>query len=127
MPIAKIEVRKRRPPEQVQAIIEAVYQAQCEALQLPERDRTIRYIEHRPEHFHVPPDKDENYTLVEITLFAGRSLQAKRTLYKRIVKRFEALGIPASDVVIVLNEAPLENWGLRGGQPRQRRGSRSWV
>ena len=117
MPIARIEVRKIWPPEQVQAIIEAVYQAQREALQLPEHDRQIRYIEHRPEHFHVPPDKGENYTLVEITLFAGRSLQAKRALYQAIVKRFEALGIAASDVIIVLNEVPLDNWGIRGGKP----------
>ena len=117
MPIARIEVRKTWPPEQVQAIIEAVYQAQREALQLPERDRQIRYIEHRPEHFHVPPDKGENYTLVEITLFAGRSLQAKRALYQAIIKRFGALGIAASDVFIVLKEVPLENWGIRGGQP----------
>lgn len=117
MPLAKIEVRKSRPPEQVQAIIEAVYQAQREALKLPERDRTIRYIEHRPEHFHAPPDKDENYSLVEITLYAGRSLDAKRALYQGIVKRFESLGIPASDIVIVLNEVPLDNWGVRGGHP----------
>jgi phenylpyruvate tautomerase PptA (4-oxalocrotonate tautomerase family) len=117
MPLAKIEVRKSRPPEQVQAIIEAVYQAQREALKLPERDRTIRYIEHRPEHFHAPPDKDENYSLVEITLYAGRSLDAKRALYQGIVKRFEFLGIPASDIVIVLNEVPLDNWGVRGGHP----------
>jgi phenylpyruvate tautomerase PptA (4-oxalocrotonate tautomerase family) len=117
MPLAKIEVRKSRPPEQVQAIIEAVYQAQREALKVPEGDRTIRYIEHRPEHFHAPPDKGECYTLVEITLFAGRSLDAKRALYQGIVNRFEALGIPASDVLIVLNEVPLDNWGVRGGQP----------
>lgn len=117
MPLAKIEVRKTWPPEKVQAIIEAVYQAQREALKVPERDRTIRYIEHRPEHFHAPPDKGENYTLVEITLFAGRSPDAKRALYQGIVKRFEALGIPASDVLIVLNEVPLGNWGVRGGQP----------
>ena len=117
MPLAKIEVRKTWPPEQVQAIIEAVYQAQRESLKLPERDRTIRYIEHRPEHFHAPPDKGENYSLVEITLYAGRSLDAKRALYQGIVKRFEALDIPASDVLMVLNEVPLDNWGVRGGQP----------
>jgi hypothetical protein len=57
MPLARIEVRKTWPAEKVQAIIEAVYQAQREALKVPERDRTIRYIEHRPEHFHAPPDK----------------------------------------------------------------------
>src|SRR3989304_547724 len=55
MPLAKIEVRKTWPPEQVQAIIEAIYLAQREALNVPAHDRQIRFIEHRPEHFHVPP------------------------------------------------------------------------
>ena len=97
--------------------MEAIYQAQREALRVPEGDRQIRYVEHKPEHFAVPPDKTENYTLVEITLFPGRTLEAKRNLYKSIVRRLGALGIPASDVFIVLNEPPLDNWGLRGGLP----------
>jgi hypothetical protein len=90
--------------------------SQRDALKVPERDRTIRYIEHRPEHFHAPPDKGENYSLVEIILYAGRSLDANRALYQGIVKRFEAHGIPASDVLMVLNEVPLDNWGVRSGQ-----------
>ena len=49
MPLAKIEVRKSRPADQVQALIEAVYLAQREALKVPENDRQIRYIEHKPE------------------------------------------------------------------------------
>lgn len=117
MPLARIEVRRSRPAHEVQALIEAVYQAQREALRVPEDDRQIRYVEHRPEHFAVPPDKTENYTLVEITLFPGRSIEAKRALYASIVRRFGALGIAASDVFIVLYEPPLTNWGLRGGQP----------
>lgn len=117
MPFAKIEVRRSRPPEQVQAMIEAVYQAQREALKVPEDDRQIRYIEHRPEHFAVPPGKTENYTFVEILLFPGRSLQAKRQLYAGIVRRFGALGIAPADVFIVLQEPPLDNWGIRGGVP----------
>ena len=117
MPFAKIEVRRSRPPEQVRSLIEAVYQAQREALQVPEDDRQIRYIEHRPEHFAVPPGKTENYTFVEILLFPGRSLQAKRQLYASIVRRFGALGIAPADVFIVLQEPPLDNWGIRGGVP----------
>ena len=84
---------------------------------MPEGDRQIRYIEHKPEHFAVPPGKTENYTLVEITLFPGRSLEAKSALYQSIVKRFARLGISQSDVFIVLNEPPLDNWGIRGGMP----------
>jgi phenylpyruvate tautomerase PptA (4-oxalocrotonate tautomerase family) len=65
----------------------------------------------------VPPGKSENYTLIEITLFAGRSLEAKRALYQAIVKNLGALGIAPDDVFIVLNEVALENWGIRGGVP----------
>jgi phenylpyruvate tautomerase PptA (4-oxalocrotonate tautomerase family) len=117
MPFAKIEVRCCRPEHEVQAMIEAVYLAQREALQVPEGDRQIRYVEHKPEHFAVPPGKTENYTFVEILIFPGRSLNAKRHLYSSIVQRFGKLGIAASDVFIVLQEPPLENWGIRGGIP----------
>jgi len=117
MPLAKIEVRKTWPPAQVQKIIEGVYLAQRETLQIPEHDRQIRFIEHRPEHFHVPLGKSENYTLVEITIFAGRSINAKRTLYQSIVKNLGVVGIAPEDIFIVLNEVALENWGIRGGVP----------
>lgn len=117
MPLTRIEVRKQWPAEQVQAIMEAVLVAQREVLQLPAHDRQLRYLEHKPEHFHVPPGKSENYTLVEISLFAGRSIKAKRELYCAIVENLGALGIAANDIFIVLNEIALENWGIRGGVP----------
>lgn len=117
MPLAKIETRRPWPAKQELALMDAVYESFREALKVPEGDRQIRYIEHRPEHFGVPPGKTENATLVEITMFPGRSLDAKRALYAAIVRRFEALGIAPADVMIVLNEPPLDNWGLRGGVP----------
>lgn len=117
MPLAKIEVRKSRPADEIADIIEAVYKAQREALKVPEGDRQVRYFEHKPEHFAVPPGKTENYTLVEITLFPGRSLEAKRNLYKSIIRRFGDFGIDKTDILIVLNEPQLENWGIKGGLP----------
>lgn len=84
---------------------------------MPEDDRQIRYIEHKPEHFAVPPGKSDNYTFVEILLFPGRSTDAKRRLYKCIVSRFGKLGIAPTDIFIVLAEPLLENWGIRGGIP----------
>jgi phenylpyruvate tautomerase PptA (4-oxalocrotonate tautomerase family) len=117
MPFAKIEVRRSRPEAEVQALIQAAYLAQREALLVPEDDRQIRYIEHKPEHFAVPTDKTENFTFVEILLFPGRSLEAKRKLYASIVRRFGELGIAPTDVFIVLHEPPMDNWGIRGGQP----------
>lgn len=114
MPIAKIEVCRPRPAEQVHALIDAVYQAQLEALKVPEGDKQIRYVEHKPEHCPVPPGKTGNYTFVEFLLFPGRSLEAKRRLYQGIVRRFGELGIEPNDILIVLHEPPLDNWGIRG-------------
>ncbi len=117
MPVAKIEVRRSWPPEKQQRLIEALHAAMLDALKIPESDRQIRFVEHRPEHFAVPPGATDNYTLVELSMFPGRSLEAKRNLYQGIVKRFGEIGIEPKDIFIVLNEVPRENWGIRGGVP----------
>ncbi len=114
MPIVKIEVCRARPQKEVLAMIEAVYQTQLIAFKLPEDDKQIRYVEHKPDYFPTPPGKTENYTFVEFQIFPGRSLEAKRKLYEGIVQRFGELGIQPSDIIIVLHEPSLENWGIRG-------------
>jgi len=50
-------------------------------------------------------------------IFPGRSLDAKRKLYKTIVQNLNKLDIRPSDILIVLNEPPLDNWGVCGGTP----------
>lgn len=117
MPLSRIDVRRGRPDHEVRAMIAAVYEAQREALGVPEDDRQIRYVEYAPERFAAPPDKTDDYTVVEISLFPGRSVEAKRALYASIVRRFGEVGIAPSDIFIVIHEPPLENWGIRGGQP----------
>lgn len=117
MPLVKIETRRSWSTSQKKEIMEAIHSSMREALKIPENDRNIRFNEYHPEDFQVPPDKTENYTLVEITMFAGRSLQAKKALYQGIVSNLGKLGILAGDVFIVLYEVPLENWGIRGGIP----------
>src|SRR5690242_1626868 len=99
------------------AVIEAVQSALRVALHLPEWDRTLRLIEHAPDHFAVPPGRGPRYTLVEVTMFSSRSLVAKRALYQAIVRNLGALDVPADDVKITLIEVPPENWGVRGGHP----------
>jgi phenylpyruvate tautomerase PptA (4-oxalocrotonate tautomerase family) len=117
MPITSIEVKRNWPPEQQQFLIEATHAVMVEALKIPEHDKLIRFVEHRPEHFAAPPGTSENYTLVEISLFPGRSLEVKRKLYQGIIKRFGEIGIEPKEIRIVLYEVPMENWGIRGGVP----------
>jgi phenylpyruvate tautomerase PptA (4-oxalocrotonate tautomerase family) len=72
-------------------------------------------VEHAPENFEIPPGRGERFAIVSIEAFAGRSIDAKRALYREIVTRLAEVGIPKADVFIVLKEIPMENWGLRGG------------
>jgi phenylpyruvate tautomerase PptA (4-oxalocrotonate tautomerase family) len=90
-----------------------------EGLQTPQDDPAVRLSEYPPEQFSLPyPDRcSDRFTLVEVTMFAGRSMDAKRRLYDAIVRRLAALDVPASDVLIALHEPPMENWGVNGGIP----------
>jgi len=109
MPIAKIEARKKWSDKEKGELIESLHRAMMQALKIPFHDKLIRLIEHSPENFLVPPGGAENYTLVEITMFQGRSLDAKRNLYKEIVQEYGQLGISPGDIRIVLYEVPMEN------------------
>ena len=117
MPSAQIELRKKWSRSEKDRMILALHESMVECLKIPEHDKLIRLREYQPEDFIVPPGCTENYLLIEISLFSGRSLDAKRALYKAIVARFTELGIAKGDIRIILYEVPPENWGIRGGIP----------
>lgn len=116
MPLVRIEIIKGRPITERKRLLQAVHAALVEAFGIPEDDRTQRLVEHDSENFEIPPGRSENYTLVEITEFPGRSSTAKRALYKAIVRNLGEIGIAPDDVLVVLHEPSMENWGIRGGK-----------
>lgn len=117
MPNAAIEVRKQYTRDEETSIIDAVHAAMMEGLKIPEWDKTVRLIVHEPHRFPPTPGRDERYTLISIDLFTGRSLDAKKALYKAIVRNLAPFGIPGDHIKILLREIPAENWGIRGGVP----------
>lgn len=118
MPLVKVELLKGKSREYKKAILDGVHAALAESLKIPDHDRTQRLYELDPAHFEIPPSKTENVTLIEITMFKGRSTEAKKKLYRAIVRNLaESPGIEGNDITIVLHELPLENWGIRGGKP----------
>jgi 5-carboxymethyl-2-hydroxymuconate isomerase len=118
MPSVLIEVRKPYTHAQEVALMEAVHAALRAAFKILPGDRNVRLVVHEPHRFACPPDREEPecYTHISIDAFAGRSLDAKRNLYKAIVNNLEPFGIPKSHVKILLREIAQENWGIRGGQ-----------
>jgi phenylpyruvate tautomerase PptA (4-oxalocrotonate tautomerase family) len=115
MPIVHIHVTRGRPLSQREALMQGVHAALVEAFRIPAQDAHQILHEHEPENFGST--KGPLFTVVEILAFAGRSLEAKRALYAAIARNLERdAGTPADSLMITLLEAPLENWGIRGGR-----------
>lgn len=98
-------------------VIEAVQAALVSALKIPEKDRDVVIDTYDETTRIVMTGRSQRYTRVEVTLFAGRSMEAKRALYRAVVANLAELGVPETEVKTILIEVPTENWGLRGGYP----------
>jgi phenylpyruvate tautomerase PptA (4-oxalocrotonate tautomerase family) len=116
MPIVTISLRKGKTKKEKKAFLDAVHDALVAAFKIPDSDRIQKIIEFDDENFEMPQGKTPQHTIIEIAVFPGRSREAKKELYRLIVEKLAALGIPANDVFVLLNEQPLDNWGIRGGQ-----------
>jgi phenylpyruvate tautomerase PptA (4-oxalocrotonate tautomerase family) len=114
MPFARIEVIAGRTPAEKRALLDAVHRSLVEALKILDRDNNQRIVEYAPEDYDLPPSGTAKRTYIEITMFPGRSDAAKRRLYQLLVERLEALGTPRKDVVVVLHEPAMVNFGFAG-------------
>jgi phenylpyruvate tautomerase PptA (4-oxalocrotonate tautomerase family) len=119
MALARIEILEGRALQDKQRMVDAVRGALAEALQAPADDPVVRLVEYPPSLFTVPyPDRhSDRYTVVEVTMFAGRSTDTKRRLYRTMVAGLAAVDVPRDDIVVVLHEPPMHNWGVAGGSP----------
>lgn len=117
MPDLLVELRGAWLGERKAAFIEAINAELAAALETPPEETLLRLIEHAPDAFLVPKGSGERFARIEITLFAGRSMAAKRRLYQALVQSLAPFGVTPADVKIVLLEVPKENVGLRGGKP----------
>jgi phenylpyruvate tautomerase PptA (4-oxalocrotonate tautomerase family) len=115
MPLVKIELKEGHDLSTLLKMKELVMDAVINTLKLPNDDRNIRICEYKSELFSM---KKSYEILVEITLFSGRTAETKKKLYQQIVGSLEEEGICSKEnIFIVLNEQPLQNWGIRGGIP----------
>ncbi len=115
MPDVLVETRGGWLGAERAAFLEAIHAAMVEALHIPPDDKVLRLVEHPADCFAVP-DGAGIFVHIEITMFAGRSLSAKRALYQAIVGRIEPFGVQPGDVKIILLEVARENVGMRGGK-----------
>lgn len=122
MPLVRISLRKGKSPEYRKSIGEAVHRALVETIGVPRQDRFQVISEHSAEDLIYDPsyldiERTEDIVFIQITLNAGRTLEQKKALYRRIVELLAGeSGIRPQDVLINLVEVPPENWSFGEGK-----------
>ena len=86
-----------------------------DVLQYPSEKRFHRFFPMDKSNFIFPSDKSQSYLIIEISMFEGRSVEAKKNLIRLLLKRIsERFRISHNDIEITIFETPKHNWGVRG-------------
>ncbi|MCC5643386.1 tautomerase family protein [Nostoc sp. CHAB 5824] len=92
-----------------------IHASVIEVLQLTPEKRFHRFFPLDKTDFYYPSDRSENYLIIEISMFEGRSVETKKQFIRLLIKNInEKLNIPVYDIEITIFETPKYNWGIRG-------------
>lgn len=100
---------------QREALSAAIHESIVACLNYPLDKRFHRFIALDPEDFMFPADRSAGYTIIEFSMFEGRSVAAKKELIRALFSNVERrCGIRPQDLEITIFETPRANWGIRG-------------
>ncbi len=117
MPLVRVEMIKGKTAEYKKTVLDCIHVGLMESLGIENWDRFQRIVEIPREDFETAPEKTAGFMMIELTLFPGRTKEQKGNAIKTITSKLsDSLGIAPTDVFIVINEPPLENWGMGGIQ-----------
>lgn len=92
-----------------------IHASLIEALQIQPEKRFHRFFPLDKTDFYYPQDRTENYLVIEISMFEGRSVETKKNLIRLLIKEINLnFNIPINDIEITIFETPKHNWGIRG-------------
>ena len=97
-------------------VSDVIHSCVVDALQFPSGKRAHRFFLMDAADFLIPEGqgRSEHYTIIEISLFEGRSVDTRKQLIRLLFDRLQAVGLAPADVEITITETPRENWGFRG-------------
>ena len=86
-----------------------------EALVFPKDKRFHRFFPMREEDVFYPSSRSRAYTIIEVMMIEGRTVETKKRLIRLLFERIrKVLGIQAVDIEVVIQEAPAYQFGFRG-------------
>ncbi|MDF1688382.1 MAG: tautomerase family protein [Cycloclasticus sp.] len=93
----------------------AIHESLMEAFGLPENKRFHRYILLNEDEFFYPDDRSHEYTIIELSIFEGRSIETKKELINLLFTKVnQYAGIDSQNLEITIFETPMSSWGIRG-------------
>jgi phenylpyruvate tautomerase PptA (4-oxalocrotonate tautomerase family) len=114
MPLVNIYLQHVWSDEIIKNISDDIHTVLVEAFKIPQDDYNHRVIKLESSCFIHSDRKTERYIFINIFIFPGRSKEAKRKLYSGVFEKLAHYGVKESDLIVVLNEPSLENWGMNG-------------
>jgi phenylpyruvate tautomerase PptA (4-oxalocrotonate tautomerase family) len=94
---------------------DVVHQAAVRTLQLPADKRFQRFIGLDGWQLVAPKPRSDQYLLVEVLMFSGRTLETRKALVRALMDDLtRELDLHPVDVEVTIIESPRENWGIRG-------------
>jgi len=98
-----------------QQLSDVIHSCVVEVLEFPVDKRAHRFFPLEREDFFWPAGRTGVYTIIEIGLIEGRSVEAKKRLIRLLFDRISAeVGTAQQDIEICISESPAYNWGFRG-------------
>jgi phenylpyruvate tautomerase PptA (4-oxalocrotonate tautomerase family) len=114
VPLVQIYLQNVWSDETIRNISDDIHDALVESFKIPQDDYNHRIIKLESTDFIHSQRKTDRYLFINIFIFPGRSREIKKKLYKGIFDRMLRHGIKEDDLIVVLNEPSLENWGMKG-------------
>jgi phenylpyruvate tautomerase PptA (4-oxalocrotonate tautomerase family) len=94
---------------------DVIHSCVVDGLRFPPDKRAHRFFPLDPSDFFYPAGRTGRYTIIEISMFEGRSVETKKRLIRLLFERIQAeCGIAPSDVEVTITETPRHCWGFRG-------------
>ncbi|MBR1236577.1 tautomerase family protein [Bradyrhizobium sp. AUGA SZCCT0222] len=120
MPLLHISLRAGKPAAYRQAILDSLYRAMREALNVPEDDQFMTITEHDAANFRYGTAfgivRSDDLVFIQITVFDTRTAEQKKALFRRIADLLgERPGIRPEDVFVNVLDAAKENWSVGHG------------
>nr|WP_249133614.1 MULTISPECIES: tautomerase family protein [unclassified Bradyrhizobium] len=115
-----ISLRAGKPAAYRQAILDSLYRAMREALNVPEDDQFMTITEHDAANFRYGTAfgivRSDDLVFIQITVFDTRTAEQKKALFRRIADLLgERPGIRPEDVFVNVLDAAKENWSVGHG------------